>query len=245
MARNLGGGIHKNNAGQLLAKLLDQLRIVRIKNLPDDAHFLGELYADILWHFQQPARGGDADEAEGGFAYDRWALWWHEVASRVCQDDAQFRALLAAVQKRRGVLDGDVSEVEAIEEALAGVMIASNINDPELFAVFFPTRVLRVILADVFGRNASTVEVGRRLKAMQLPKLRYTKAGPPGNQHGYWWVGSKAGTHLARGMTFTFREDAPGRGFVCESVPVPPLVMPSAAAAPPPPEEPANGDLEE
>ena len=46
-------------------------------------------------------------------------------------------------------------------------------------------------------------------------------------------------------MTFTFREDAPGRGFVCESVPVPPLVMPSAAAAPPPPEEPANGDLEE
>ena len=217
----------------------------KLHALLNDAHFLEELYADILWHFQQPTRGGDADEAEGGFAYDRWALWWHEVASRVCQNDDEFRTLLAAVQTRRGVLDGDVSEAEAIEEALASVMIASNINDPELFAVFFPTRVLRAILADVFGRNASTVEVGRRLKAMQLPKLRYTKVGPPGNQHGYWWVGSKAGPHLARGMTFTFREDAPGRGFVCESVPVPPLVMPPAAAvSPPPPEQPPGGDLE-
>jgi hypothetical protein len=149
------------------AKLYDML---------NDAHFLEELYADILWHFQQPTRGGDA----GGFMYDRWALWWHEVASRVCKDDDEFRALLAAVQKRRRVLDGDVSEAEAIEEALESIMIASNkINDPELFAVFFPTRVLRVILSDVFGRNASTVEVGRRLKTMQMAKLQYTKVGPP------------------------------------------------------------------
>jgi hypothetical protein len=34
--QDLGGGINKNNAGKLLRKLLDQLRIVRIKNLGGD-----------------------------------------------------------------------------------------------------------------------------------------------------------------------------------------------------------------
>ena len=37
MARNLGGGVHTNTAGQLLRKLLENLRVVRIRNRPGDA----------------------------------------------------------------------------------------------------------------------------------------------------------------------------------------------------------------
>ena len=189
--------------------------------LLNDAHFLEELYADILWHFQQPTRGGDA----GGFTYDRWALWWHEVASRVCQDDAQFRTLLAAVQTRRGVLDGDQSEAESVEEALVSAMIPKGINDPEDAFAFFPTHLLPQIVPEVLGRHESAVGLGRRLRALQLPKLLYVKGGPLDRRNGFWWLGGKALTKGEQAQAYVFYESSarPGEPACMPTVKRPPV----------------------
>src|SRR5262249_50260791 len=84
---------------------------MKMQAMLPDQHFLRELYADVGWHLQLPVKGpeGGPDQAAGSVAYDRWALWWREVASRVCQDDAHFEAVLAAVNRRRGDVDADLS----------------------------------------------------------------------------------------------------------------------------------------
>jgi hypothetical protein len=200
------------------AKLYDML---------NDAHFLEELYADILWHFQQPTKGNtannlDADGAAadsaasnaanqstaGDIEYDRWAFWWREVASRVCKDDDEFRALLAAVKKRRAGLDSDLSEAEGIEEALVNAMMCKGINYPEDAFVFFPTYLLPQIVPEVLNRHESAVGLGRRLRAMQLPKLLYVKGGPLDRRNGFWWIGGKAMTNVEQAKAYVFDESS-------------------------------------
>jgi len=182
---------------------------IKVEDLLKDKTFLKELYADILWHLQLPIKNLPTGKNPDGKTaeYDRWSLWWREVASRVCASSAELATLLLTVKKRRGQIDVDLAEREEVEDILTSAMITSGITDPEGVAVFFPTRVLGRLLGKMFDRDASASAIGRRLKIMQLPRLHYTEAGPHGKQRGYWWVGPESGINVAQGIGLYFIED--------------------------------------
>ena len=157
------------------------------------------------------------------------------MASRVCQNDDEFRTLLAAVQTRRGVLDGDQSEAESVEEALVCAMIPKGINDPEDAFAFFPTHLLPQLVPEVLGRHESAVGLGRRLRALQLPKLLYVKGGPLDRRNGFWWLGGKALTKGEQAQAYVFYESSsrPGEPVCMTTVKRPPVgkLMPAATTS--------------
>jgi hypothetical protein len=187
----------------------------KLHTMLNDPVFLEELHADIAWHFERPMKGpeGEPDEGAGETAYDRWAPWWREVASRVCNDDAEFEALRATVEGRRPAVDGDLSEREAVEEALAGVMAAAGIHDLDNVAVFVPSRILPRAIPDLFGRQVSSIQVSRRVKQLKLPTLHHTRQGPPaGKTSGFWWVGSEWLANYPCRAVHALGEDLAGAG---------------------------------
>jgi hypothetical protein len=182
----------------------------KLDKMLTDQKFLKKLYQDILWHLQQPVKvaGNDPSQPAVKLEHDRWALWWHEVVSRICPDVKVLAALLALVKGRRGQVDADLADREQVEEAIMSFLYGAKIPCPEAAAVFFPAKVLKLALGSVFGNHATVIDVSRRVKGMQCPHLYYTQQGPPNDKaNGYWWVGPDWHLWSLLKPVHAFRED--------------------------------------
>ena len=173
----------------------------RLERMLSDPQFLGELYADIMWHLQKPGKPFAEDPTE------RWSLWWREIVSRCCNNVEELYCAREEVKRRRQSADADRSSRELVEEILRHKMTSNGLADPDDVAVYFPTYVLRLMLAEVFGKNCILAEVGQRLKALMSPNLYYSKAGPDGLPRGYWWVGANCDINAERGIGVAFSID--------------------------------------
>ena len=66
---------------------------------------------------------------------------------------------------------------------------------------------------------------GRRLRALQLPKLLYVKGGPLDRRNGFWWLGGKALTKGEQAQAYVFYESSarPGEPVCMTTVKRPPV----------------------